>query len=292
MSPRTVDTLQDLPPLRDVIAQFGLRADKGFGQHFLLDLNLTARIARYAEQAGPPLSQSVAIEVGPGPGGLTRALLNEGVGHVLAVEADERFTPALDAIGAAAPGRLSVVYADALKTDLAALSADRAPGLTPVVVSNLPYNVGTALLTGWLTRPAWWARLTLMFQREVADRIVAAPGAAAYGRLAVLAALRSAPEFGFPVTARAFTPPPKVESAVVRIDPKGDGTFADVRALERLTQAAFSQRRKMLRRSLKSLAAGADISMEALCAAAGVTPDARPETVTPNQFAAMARALR
>lgn len=278
----SADALDALPPLREVVAAHGLGADKAFGQHFLFDLNLTAKIARLAA----PLEDAVVIEVGPGPGGLTRALLSEGAAKVIAVEKDRRFAPALAEIADAAPGRLVVIEADALKVDEPALLAEHGGGLRPLIVSNLPYNVGTPLLTKWLSAARWWDALVLMFQKEVAQRITARAGDNAYGRLAVLAALRSTPEWGFDVPARAFTPPPKVASAVVRLAPRDD-PFEDVAALERVTAAAFGQRRKMLRRSLKSLG-----DAEALCAACGIDPAARPETLAAEKFAELARAWR
>jgi 16S rRNA (adenine1518-N6/adenine1519-N6)-dimethyltransferase len=275
-------TLDDLPPLRDVVAAHGLLAKKSFGQHFLYDLNLTAKIARLAE----PLEGRAVIEVGPGPGGLTRALLAAGAAKVIAVEKDARFLPALAEIAAAADGRLVVVEADALSADEPALLADHAPGAPALVVSNLPYNVGTPLLVKWLSAPCWWEALVLMFQEEVAQRIVAAPGEEAYGRLAVLAALRARPAYGFSVPSRAFTPPPKVDSAVVRLDPH-PSPLEDVAALERVTAAAFGQRRKMLRRSLRALG-----DADALLAATAIDPEARPETLPPEAFARLAIAAR
>jgi 16S rRNA (adenine1518-N6/adenine1519-N6)-dimethyltransferase len=274
--------LEDLPPLRDVVAAHDLAAKKSFGQHFLFDLNLTAKIARLAG----PLEGHAVIEVGPGPGGLTRALLAAGAARVIAIEMDARFLPALEQIAAAADGRLTIVRADALTADEPALLSQHAPGLPALVVSNLPYNVGTPLLVKWLSAPRWWESLTLMFQEEVAQRIVAKPGDDAYGRLAVLAALRAKPQYGFGVPARAFTPPPKVDSAVVRLDPH-PAPFEYVEALERVTAAAFGQRRKMLRGSLKSLG-----DASALLAAAGIDPQARPETIAPEAFAKLAEAWR
>jgi 16S rRNA (adenine1518-N6/adenine1519-N6)-dimethyltransferase len=273
-------TLDDLPPLRDVVAAHGLAARKSFGQHFLYDLNLTARIARLAG----PLEGRAVIEVGPGPGGLTRALLAAGAARVIAIEKDARFRPALEEVSNAVDGRLTIVEADALSVDEPEMLAAHAPGMPALVVANLPYNVGTPLLVKWLSAPRWWAALVLMFQEEVARRIVAAPGEEAYGRLAVLAALRARPAYGFGVPARAFTPPPKVDSAVVRLDPHPE-PFADVAALERVTAAAFGQRRKMLRSSLRSLG-----DAQALLAAAEIDPEARPETIAPEAFAALARA--
>jgi 16S rRNA (adenine1518-N6/adenine1519-N6)-dimethyltransferase len=275
-------TLDDLPPLRDVVAAHDLMARKSFGQHFLYDLNLTAKVARLAS----PLEGRVVIEVGPGPGGLTRALLAQGAAKVIAIEKDPRFLPALEAIAAVADGRLATVAADALEADEPALLAALAPGLPALVVANLPYNVGTPLLVKWLTAPRWWEALVLMFQEEVAQRIVAAPGEEAYGRLAVLAALRARPTYGFGIPARAFTPPPKVDSAVVRLDPRPE-PFEDVAGLERVTAAAFGQRRKMLRRSLKALG-----DADALLTEAGIDPQARPDTLPPEAFAALARAWR
>ncbi len=277
-------SLASLPPLREVVTAFDLRARKSFGQHFLFDLNLTAKIARLAG----PLEDAAVIEVGPGPGGLTRAVLEAGAAHVVAIEKDARFLPALEAIAAAAPGRLTIVEADALEANEADLAQAHAPGLPPMIVANLPYNVGTPLLVKWLTRPRWWSRLTLMFQKEVAERIVAAPGSSAYGRLSVLSQLRAQPRWGMDAPARAFTPPPKVDSAVVVFDPH-PRPFDHVGALERVTAAAFGQRRKMLRASLKAIAPA--IGLETWLETAAASPQARPETLTPAQFAELARGL-
>lgn len=268
-------TLADLPPLREVLAVHGLIANKAFGQHFLLDLNITRKIARLSEVGEGDL----AIEVGPGPGGLTRALLETGA-QVIAVEKDQRFEPLLQEL-AAASGDLRLVLGDALKTDEAALAAGRAAHL----VSNLPYNVGTALLIKWLTGPWTPASLTLMFQKEVAERIIAQPGDDAYGRLAVLAQALTEARLVMDVPARAFTPPPKVDSAVVRLTPLADRP-SPVRldALQRVTAAAFNQRRKMLRSSLKP------IGGEALVTAAGLDPQARAETISIAGFFALADA--
>ena len=252
MTSEAHNTPDGLPPLREVIARHGLRAKKNLGQNFLLDLNLTRRIAR----AAAPLAGHAVIEVGPGPGGLTRALLLEGAHKVIAIERDERALPALREIAARWPGRLEVLHADALKVDYESLAREHAAGLPLKIVANLPYNIATPLLTGWLnTRwPPFWHSLTLMFQREVAERITARPGTKAYGRLAVLSQWRARPRILFEVPARAFTPPPKVTSAIVHIEPaEAPPCPADVRTLERLTRAAFGQRRKMLRQSLKSL---------------------------------------
>ncbi len=269
-----------LPPLREVIAAHGLSARKALGQNFLMDLNLTAKIAR---QAGD-LAACDVLEVGPGPGGLTRALLAAGARHVVAIERDGRCLPALAEIAAAWPDRLTVLAGDALEID--PLSQ-----LTPPVrvVANLPYNVGTELLVRWLTPPDWppfWTSLTLMFQREVAERIVAPPGSKTYGRLSILAQWRSTPRIAFEVPARAFTPPPKVTSAVVRIDRLAAPRFpADAAVLSRVVALAFGQRRKMLRASLRPL--GGDV--EALLTEAGIAPTDRAEQVPLEAFCRLSR---
>ena len=271
-----------LPPLRDVIATHGLSARKSLGQNFLLDLNLTAKIAR----AAGDLRACDVLEVGPGPGGLTRGLLAEGARRVLAIEKDARCLPALEQIAAAYPGRLEVINADALSLDWSA-------HLTPPVkvVSNLPYNVGTELLIRWLTPPAWppvWQSLTLMFQREVADRIVAAPGSKAYGRLAILAQWRSDARIALTLPPEAFTPPPKVHSAVVHFTALPVPRYhADQAVLERVVAKAFNQRRKMLRAALKGLAP--DIEDRIL--AAGLKPTDRAEQISIEGFCALARAV-
>jgi len=272
-----------LPPLREVIAQLGLSARKALGQNFLFDLNLTRRIAREGLLDGVTV-----VEIGPGPGGLTRALLAEGAGRVVAIERDERCLPALEAISRAYPGRLSVVNADALTVDERDLVG---PGERAVVVANLPYNVATPLLVRWLTAgswPPWYERLTLMFQREVAERIVATPRTPAYGRLSIIGQWRTAPKILFDVHRSAFTPSPNVTSTIVRFDilkqPRG---AADVAMLERVTAAGFGQRRKMLRSSLKSLGPFSD----ELIAEAGLEPTARAEEISVEGFAALARAL-
>jgi 16S rRNA (adenine1518-N6/adenine1519-N6)-dimethyltransferase len=268
-----------LPPLREVIAAHGLRARKALGQNFLMDLNLTAKIARVAGD----LADCDVLEVGPGPGGLTRALLAAGARHVVAVERDARCLPALAEIAAAWPGRLTVVPGDAL-------AVDPLPRLAPPVrvVANLPYNVGTELLVRWLTPPAWppyWSSLTLMFQKEVAERIVARPGSKSYGRLAVLAQWRSEARIAFEVPARAFTPPPKVTSAVVHVDPLPAPRWpADPAVLSRVVALAFGQRRKMLRSSLRPLG-----DAEALLAEAGIAPTDRAEQVPIEGFCRLSR---
>ena len=269
-------SLAALPPLREALAEHGLMAKKAFGQHFLLDLNITRKIARLAE-VGPG---DRVIEVGPGPGGLTRALLETGA-EVVAVEKDQRFRPLLEDLSqAAAPGALTLSFADALAADEAELLGG--PGH---VVSNLPYNVGTALLIKWLTGPWTPASMTLMFQKEVAQRITAPVDGDAYGRLAVIAQATSHALGVMDVPARAFTPPPKVESAVVRLTPRSDRpSAARLDALQKLTAAAFGQRRKMLRASLKALGG------EALIEAAGLDPQARAETVDVAGFLRLADA--
>ncbi len=280
-------SLDELPPLRDVITSHDLGAKKAFGQHFLLDLNLTAKIARLAGD----MSQDQAIEIGPGPGGLTRAILSEGAGSLLAVEKDSRFLDALAEINSASGGRLAIEQADALDVDETALLTG--PG-DKVILSNLPYNVGTQLLIKWLqAEPIWWRRAVLMFQREVADRVVAQPGDKAYGRLAVIAQSRCHARLALKIPARAFTPPPKVESAVVVLDPLPETQqFKDVIALERITASAFGQRRKTLRRSLAQAAGQASTSADALLDAAGIDPGARAEVVDIAGFQTLAIAWR
>jgi len=274
-------TLDDLPPLRDSLAAHDLAAKKAFGQHFLLDLNVTRKIARLAG----PLDGRTVIEVGPGPGGLTRALLEAGA-RVIAIEKDRRFIPLLEELAQAADGALNLVEADALAVDEAALLATLAPDLDCRVVSNLPYNVGTALLIKWLTGAFRPGGMTLMFQKEVAQRIAADVGADAYGRLSVIAQALCRVELVMELPARAFTPPPKVASAVVRLTPLVDRP-ADVliAALETVTAAAFGQRRKMLRSSLRALG-GVD-----LCVRAGVSADNRAEVIPVAGFLALAQAL-
>lgn len=271
-----------LPPLRDVIAAHGLSARKALGQNFLLDLNLTAKIARRAGD----LTACDVLEIGPGPGGLTRGLLMEGARHVVAIERDARCLPALAGVAAAYPGRLTVLEGDAL-------ALDPLPQLSPPVrvVANLPYNVGTELLVRWLTPPAWppfWQSLTLMFQKEVAERIVAVPGSKAYGRLSILARWRTEPRIVLEIPPRAFTPPPKVTSAVVHLDRLEAPRFpADGATLARVVAMAFGQRRKMLRASLRGLAP----DVEALLAAAGIAPTLRAEQVPLEDFCRLARLI-
>jgi len=277
-----MSTIDTLPPLREVIATHGLSARKALGQNFLLDLNLTAKIAR---QAGD-LSGADVLEVGPGPGGLTRGLLAEGARRVVAIEKDARCLPVLAEIAAAYPGRLEVLNADALDIDWRA-------HLTPPikVVANLPYNVGTELLVRWLTPPEWppaWDSLTLMFQREVAERIVAQPGSKAYGRLAVLAQWRAEARIVMSLPPEAFTPPPKVRSAVVHVTALPAPRYeADAKVLSHVVAKAFGQRRKMLRAALKGLAP----DIEDRIVTAGLKPTDRAEQVPIEGFCALARAV-
>ncbi len=273
--------IDTLPPLREVIATHGLQAKKQLGQNFLLDLNLTARIAR----ASGPLEGVTVIEVGPGPGGLTRALLAGGAKKVIAIERDERALPALAEIAAAYPGRLEVISGDAMETDYAAL----ADGPTRIV-ANLPYNIGTELLTGWLTLDPWppfFESLTLMFQREVAERIVAKPGDKPFGRLGVLCGWRTDAKIMFNVDRNAFTPPPSVTSSVVHLKPKAIDATPRVARLEEVTRAAFGQRRKMVRQSLKSLGLPVPLLLEA----AGLKGEERAEELPISAFLAIARAV-
>lgn len=269
--------MTDLPPLRESLEAHGLLAKKSFGQHFLLDLNITRKIVRLAG----PFEGRAVIEVGPGPGGLTRAILESDAGKVVLVEKDPRFLPLLSELDTG-DGRLTIVEADALKVDQSKLVEGPAH-----VVSNLPYNVGTPLLIDWLTSAWTPVALTLMFQKEVAERITAAPGDDAYGRLAVISQAVADVKIVMHLPAAAFTPPPKVASAVVHVVPRADRPHAAIlKRLERVTAAAFGQRRKMLRSSLKQLGGGA------LCEAAGIDPDARAETIDIAGFLRLAGALQ
>jgi len=273
-----------LPPLRDVIRRHDLIARKSLGQNFLLDLNLTGRIAR----AAGPLAGVTVVEIGPGPGGLTRALLSEGAGHVVAVERDDRAVAALGEVAAHYPGRLTVVAGDALALDGARpAEAAQSPAR---VVANLPYNIATPLLISWLTVepwPPWYDRLVLMFQREVAERIVAGPGSKSYGRLSVLTGWRAEAKILFDIAPSAFVPPPKVTSSVVQLVPRANPLPCERRMLERVTEAAFGQRRKMLRASLKSLGTDPIPLLET----AGLEPTARAEDIAVEGFVALARAF-
>jgi 16S rRNA (adenine1518-N6/adenine1519-N6)-dimethyltransferase len=272
--------IDDLPPLRDVIRRHSLTPKKSLGQNFLFDLNLTARIARAAE----PLENITIVEVGPGPGGLTRALLALGARRVVAIERDPRAIAALEEIAARYPGRLDIVAGDALTVDLGEhLGPERGR-----IVANLPYNIATALLVGWLTAepwPPWYDSLVLMFQREVAERIVATPGNKSYGRLSVLAGWRTEARILFDVAPSAFVPPPKVTSSVVRLTPRPVPPQCDSIALQKVTEAAFGQRRKMLRQSLKSLG----VDPAGLLSGAGIEPTARAEEIPVDGFVALAR---
>jgi 16S rRNA (adenine1518-N6/adenine1519-N6)-dimethyltransferase len=274
--------IDDLPPLREVIRQYDLAPRKSLGQNFLFDLNLTARIAR----AAGPLDDVTVIEIGPGPGGLTRALLATGAKRVIAVERDERAIPALEDIARHYPGRLEIVHGDAIGFD----PAPMLNGAHARIVANLPYNIATLLLTGWLTTepwPPWFDMMVLMFQREVAERIVAQENDDAYGRLGVLANWRAETKILFDIAPGAFVPPPKVTSSVVRLVPRPAPLPCPRRALEQVAAAAFNQRRKMLRQSLKPL--GVDPAL--LTQAAGIDPTRRAETVPISGFVAMANRL-
>ncbi len=278
-----------LPPLREVVATHGLEARKALGQNFLFDLNLTRRIAR----AAGPLEGVVVVEVGPGPGGLTRALLSEGAKKVIAIERDRRALGALAEIGARWPGRLDVIEGDALRIPPKTL-IDKADGGRLRIAANLPYNIATALLAGWLEVEPWppfYDRLILMFQREVARRIVATPAERAdYGRLAVLAGWRTEARILFDIPPSAFTPPPKVTSSLVELTPRVAPIPCDGATLSALTQAAFGQRRKMLRQSLKAFAAARGLDLAALLAAARLEPTMRAEEVDVAGFGALAQA--
>ncbi|MEM7058281.1 MAG: 16S rRNA (adenine(1518)-N(6)/adenine(1519)-N(6))-dimethyltransferase RsmA [Pseudomonadota bacterium] len=268
-----------LPRLRDVIARHGLSARKSLGQNFLLDLNLTGRIAR----AAGPLDGAEVVEIGPGPGGLTRALLAEGASKVIAIERDQRCLPALEEISDHYPGRLHVLEGDAMRLD--PTSHLRGPAR---IVANLPYNVGTALLVNWLDAenwPPWWQSLTLMFQKEVAERIVAAPGSKAYGRLSVLAQWRCEARIAFEVPAQAFIPPPKVTSAIVNIQPMTPPANVNAARLSKITAAAFAQRRKMLRQSLKACTDDPLTLLEK----ASIDPTRRAETLSIEEFLTLAQ---
>ena len=266
------DAVQSLPPLRDVIAEHGLAARKVLGQHFLLDLNLTLKIAR----AAGDLSAGTVVEVGPGPGGLTRAILMAGAGRLIAIEKDERCMAALAPLVDAAGGRMTLLNEDALRID------DSTIGAAPVkIISNLPYNVGTPLLVGWLEKAEAIASMTLMFQKEVAERITAPPGTEHYGRLSVLCNWRCRTDYLFTLPARAFTPPPKVDSAVVQLIPYDKPPYPGrMDLLQRVTAAAFGQRRKTLRRSLKQLG----VSVDALLERSGIDGSLRAETIDVEGF--------
>ncbi|MCM2395414.1 16S rRNA (adenine(1518)-N(6)/adenine(1519)-N(6))-dimethyltransferase RsmA [Rhizobium sp. S95] len=272
--------LDGLPPLRDVISRYGLDARKALGQNFLLDLNLTQKIARTAGS----LEDVTVFEVGPGPGGLTRAILALGAKKVIAVERDSRCLPALAEVAEHYPGRLEVIEGDALKTDFEAL----APEGPIKIIANLPYNVGTQLLVNWLLPRSWppfWQSLTLLFQKEVGQRIVARADDNHYGRLGVLCGWRTQAHMAFDIPPQAFTPPPKVTSSVVHLVPRAEPLPCDPDKLEKVTQAAFGQRRKMLRQSVKSLGG------EALLSKAGIDPARRAETLSVEEFVSLANQI-
>lgn len=274
--------IDDLPPLRDVIAAHGLNAKKSLGQNFLLDLNLTSRIARSTGS----LEDSTVLEIGPGPGGLTRALLAAGAKRVVAIEKDSRCLPALAEIAERYPGRLEVIEGDALQLD----PVDLTGGGKVRIAANLPYNVGTQLLINWIATPNWppfWSSLTLMFQKEVGERIVAEPGTKAYGRLGVLCGWRCKGGILFDISPKAFTPPPKVTSAVVHLTPNEAPLPCDLKSLEKVTAAAFGQRRKMLRASLKTLSPEAETLIER----AGLDPTARAEEIDVAGFVELANSF-
>tara|TARA_B100000242_G_scaffold77211_1_gene50651 strand:- start:149 stop:982 length:834 start_codon:yes stop_codon:yes gene_type:complete len=274
--------MEKLPPLKDVISRHQLRAKKSLGQNFLLDLNLTSKIARYAGN----LDQFDILEIGPGPGGLTRSLLHEGARKVVAIEKDNRCIEALEEIQATFPGRLKLLQGDALSTNASEHLAD------PVrIIANLPYNIGTELLVRWLTSKTWpsfWQSMTLMFQKEVANRIVASPGSKAYGRLSVMSQWRCDTKIAFNVPATAFTPPPKVESALVHFEALKEPKFpAEVEVLEFVVSKAFNQRRKMLRGALKGYFQNVEEGLLSI----GVLPTKRAEDITVQEYCAMSQIL-
>ncbi|MFZ0693109.1 MAG: 16S rRNA (adenine(1518)-N(6)/adenine(1519)-N(6))-dimethyltransferase RsmA [Alphaproteobacteria bacterium] len=281
-----------LPPLRDVIAAYDLRARKNLGQHFLLDSNLTRKIAR----AAGDLKDATVIEIGPGPGGLTRSLLLEGAARIIAVERDERCIRALADLAAAYPGRLEIIHGDALAIDCAALARSAVGSVMPrptKIVANLPYNIATALILSWFRDPQAFASLTLMLQKEVAQRLAAKRRTKSYGRLSVMTQWLCEVSLLFDVPARAFTPPPKVTSTVVQLIPRAKPVSpADAESLARVTAAAFGKRRKMLRAALKDLAAQAGMEATAMLAKAGIEPTARAEELEIEHFCALARLLK
>ena len=278
-----MDNIQDLPSLSETVRAHGLGANKKLGQHFLLDMNLTDKIARLAA----PLDGHHVAEIGPGPGGLTRALLLRGADKVLALEMDERFMAPLAEIGDLAGGRLEIIRGDALKVNIPeALPAPRK------IVANLPYNVGTKMLINWISaKPVFWSQMVLMFQKEVAQRVVAAPGESAYGRLAILCQSVASCRMAFDVPARAFSPPPKVDSAVIVLEPL-ERPFEDLKTLGEVTAAAFGQRRKMLRGSLKPVAKKYGVVLEGWLESCGVEPTARPETLPAASFQALVLGIK
>jgi len=279
-----MSAIDNLPTLRDVITRYDLAAKKSLGQNFLLDLNLTMKIARSAGD----LRKSTIIEVGPGPGGLTRALLASEAKKVIAIERDERFRDALAEISLAYPGKLEVIYDDALNIDYASLTASNEASSPTKIIANLPYNIATPLLVKWLlsdTGTQWYQSMTLMFQKEVAQRICALPGNKAYGRLAIIAAWKCHREIAFDVPPTAFVPPPKVMSSIVNLLPKASILACDPTKLERVTKAAFGQRRKMLRASLKNLGG------QELLDKAGIEGTLRAEAIALEDFVALAKLI-
>lgn len=273
---------EDLPTLSQTVKIHNLGANKNLGQHFLLDMNITHNIARLAT----PLENATVFEVGPGPGGLTRALLSAGANKVIAIEMDDRFLSALDDVSRASDGALSVIHNDALSVNLAAIAETETPGNTVKIAANLPYNVGTKMLTTWLTaKPLFWSQAVLMFQKEVAERICATHTDNAYGRLAILTQSVCRVRIAFEVPARAFTPPPRVDSAVIVLDPLPlEERYPNLKLLGKVTEAAFGQRRKMLRRSLKPMAAKHGTTAEAWLEACDIIPTKRPETLPVEAF--------
>ena len=274
--------MDNLPPLKDIISKYEIRAKKSLGQNFLLDLNLTSKIARYAGN----LKQSDVLEIGPGPGGLTRSLINEGARQVVSIEKDNRCIAALEEIQSLFPGRLKLLKGDALSMNVTQYLTD------PIkIIANLPYNIGTELLVRWLNSknwPSFWQSMTLMFQKEVANRIVARPGSKAYGRLSVMSQWRCNTKIAFNIPATAFTPPPKVESAVVHFEALNEPKFpAEVDKLEFVVSKAFNQRRKMLRGALK----GHFINVEEGLFSIGVLPTKRAENITVQEYCAMSQVL-
>jgi 16S rRNA (adenine1518-N6/adenine1519-N6)-dimethyltransferase len=276
--------LLKLPPVREALERHGLWAKKSLGQHFLLDLNLTRRIARSAGH----IAGEAVIEVGPGPGGLTRALVEAGADPLIAIEKDKRFIPLLEELLPSANDRLKIVEGDALEIDEPALLA---PGSTARIISNLPYNVATPLIVKWLKAGAWRGPMTLMLQKEVAQRLAAEPRASAYGRLSIIAQARCRVRLDFLVPARAFTPPPKVDSAIVQFENRAD-SYPHLDALERVTAAAFGQRRKMLRQALRQLAGELALPSETLLSRANVSPTARAEELGLDDFIALTEVVR
>lgn len=276
--------MDDLPTLTETVRLFGLDANKKLGQHFLLDMNITDKIAKLAQ----PFSGVSVAEIGPGPGGLTRSLFKAGAEKILAIEMDSRFLPVLDKIAETAPGNLKILEGDALHVDITSVLSGEIK-----IVANLPYNVGTKLLINWLTAdPIFWSQAVLMFQKEVADRVVAVPGDKAYGRLAILSQSICQCYFAFNVPARAFSPPPKVDSAIVVLEPLPlDKRYPHLKRLAEVTQAAFGQRRKMLRKSLKGVAGSYSLDLDQWLASCNIDPTRRPETLGVEEFHALTNHL-